>query len=385
MKNIWSTKTTTRVHVELSSFCNAACPLCPRYYPGSTVIRAGLIPTQVTLDDFKKWFDHDFVKQVVFWKFCGTNGDPMLAKDVVKIIEYIYSVNPDSGIEINTNGGTRSTKDWELLGNISAEHNLTVIFSVDGLEDTNYLYRRNVKWNVLVQNMKTFISAGGTAWWDFLIFKHNEHQINDAMQFAQSLGFKKFDKKRANGFNNSNISVFGTDGEYDYTIDPPTDPDDRFYSGIIQSADKLNRLSFYKNNSSMLIKEFEDKVSSFHDKILPNNLTINCLSKLVNDQHEIYVSVDGIVYPCCYIGNSLNAFDVSLEGLQLHQRFKNYNKDNFDLNKNTLWQILEQHQLNRFASDHWESSTCLEICKNNCGAESTIVERYYGRSADLTK
>ena len=55
-----------------------------------------------------------------------------------------------------------------------------VIFAIDGLEDTNHLYRVNTNFNKIMENAKAFINAGGIARWDFIAFAHNEHQIEEA-------------------------------------------------------------------------------------------------------------------------------------------------------------------------------------------------------------
>ena len=39
---------------------------------------------------------------------------------------------------------------------------------------------------------KALIEAGGTAEWQFIVFRHNEHQIQDAMNLAKTMGFKRF-------------------------------------------------------------------------------------------------------------------------------------------------------------------------------------------------
>ena len=36
--------------------------------------------------------------------------------------------------------------------------------------------------------MKWYIKAGGVARWEFLVFKHNQHQIEEARQLANELG-----------------------------------------------------------------------------------------------------------------------------------------------------------------------------------------------------
>ena len=40
-------------------------------------------------------------------------------------------------------------------------------FSIDGLADTNPTYRVNANWDKVIENVKTFIKAGGPARWDY--------------------------------------------------------------------------------------------------------------------------------------------------------------------------------------------------------------------------
>ena len=89
--SVWLPGNVSMVHCELSTFCNAACPSCPRFFTGTHVVRSGVTLSQVSIDQFKNWFDPEFIKNVDQWKFCGTHGDPIMAKDVVKIISYIFS------------------------------------------------------------------------------------------------------------------------------------------------------------------------------------------------------------------------------------------------------------------------------------------------------
>jgi hypothetical protein len=69
------------------------------------------------------------------------------------------------------------------------------VFSIDGLEDTNQIYRRNVNWAKLISNATAFIAAGGSAHWDMLVFKHNQHQVEACEQLARDMGFKWFRAK----------------------------------------------------------------------------------------------------------------------------------------------------------------------------------------------
>ena len=68
----------------------------------------------------------------------------------------------------------------------------TVIFSVDGLSDTNHLYRQNVVWDNVERNMRVSFAAGGRARWDFIVFGHNEHQVDEAQRTSRELGCRTF-------------------------------------------------------------------------------------------------------------------------------------------------------------------------------------------------
>ena len=115
--------------------------------------------------------------------FCGNYGDPMMHPQIVELCN-IFRNNT-----INTNGGIGKLKDYVEL----AKQGTKIVFSIDGLEDTNHIYRQDVDWKKLLERVQTFIQAGGHATWKFIPFKHNQHQIKQAEEFAYYLGFKSFE------------------------------------------------------------------------------------------------------------------------------------------------------------------------------------------------
>jgi hypothetical protein len=44
-------------------------------------------------------------------------------------------------------------------------------------------------------NAESFIAAGGNAHWDMLVYKHNQHQVDECEQLARDMGFKWFRAK----------------------------------------------------------------------------------------------------------------------------------------------------------------------------------------------
>jgi hypothetical protein len=126
---------------------------------------------------------------------CGNYGDPAAGYYTMDIYNYFRKINPNIVLGMNTNGAVQSTFFWHALGKLFSQPQDYCVFSIDGLEDTNPVYRKNVNWNKLMSNVQAYIAAGGTAHWDMLVYKHNQHQVDACEQLARDMGFKWFRAK----------------------------------------------------------------------------------------------------------------------------------------------------------------------------------------------
>ena len=148
-----------RLHIELSSRCNASCPACSRNYSGGPVAD-DLELTELSIDDIKRMVPEEIAKNLIGINFCGNVGDPGMAPDLLPILEYFRGHSPKIVQQLRTNGGMRNEKFWTELGNFFVKQppprdnhlfsKAGVVFSVDGLEDTNHIYRRGVIWEKLI-------------------------------------------------------------------------------------------------------------------------------------------------------------------------------------------------------------------------------------------
>ena len=182
------------IHIEPTSLCNAECPMCARNVYGTMLnpyIRLKSLPLQWFQDNIKP----DQIKKLNKIFFCGNVGDPASAPELLDIIEYFKSNNKDLVVGLNTNGGLKTSEWWTKLGNLLKGNLDYCVFSIDGLEDTNHLYRRNVRWQKVVENAQAFISTGASAHWDMLVFEHNKHQIHEIRNYANEMGFTWFRTK----------------------------------------------------------------------------------------------------------------------------------------------------------------------------------------------
>ena len=174
-------KEITGYEIEITSNCNARCPDCSRT---RLLEKNQLIINEININDFKNWFSKEYVENKRF-HFCGALGDAVVHKDCMLFIDHLKSLNAKS-IEVVTNGSIKKPNWWAELA-LKAN----VVFSIDGLEDTNHIYRKNTSFKKIIENAKSFIDAGGEATWEYLIFDHNEHQIEEAKHLAKKLKFKE--------------------------------------------------------------------------------------------------------------------------------------------------------------------------------------------------
>ena len=85
------------LQLEVSNYCNAACPQCPRNYFGGRTIPTLPLKTW-TLVDFKKIFSNDLLQQLEQVYFCGTYGDPLTNPNIVNMCKFLKESNPNINI-----------------------------------------------------------------------------------------------------------------------------------------------------------------------------------------------------------------------------------------------------------------------------------------------
>ena len=124
------------VHLELTSKCQARCPMCPRRINGGP-INPLISLSEISLDTFKEWFPERFLKQLNSLFMCGNLGDPIIAQDCLEILQYIKGINPNIKLSMHTNGSARDIEWWQDL----AKTGTRVVFGIDGIGEKHSVYR----------------------------------------------------------------------------------------------------------------------------------------------------------------------------------------------------------------------------------------------------
>jgi len=189
------------LHLESTDVCQAACPLCARETDQHFQKDR---QHHLDLDKILKVFDDKKISALDKMFMCGNYGDPAAGKYTLDLYKGFRALNPNIVLGMNTNGGLQNPIWWNELGSVLHQPHDYVVFSIDGLSDTNSVYRKNVNWAKVISNARAFIEAGGSAHWDMLVYKHNQHQVDECEQLAKDLGFKWFRAKVSKrGFTNS--------------------------------------------------------------------------------------------------------------------------------------------------------------------------------------
>ena len=265
------------INLEFTNYCNAACPMCSRFKWDGSLYEEKVNKNHNTLEVLQKNISKKIIKQLKRFYSCGTYGDPLMNPECTDIFRWVKQINPDCQLNFHTNGGGRDTSFWEECAYLG----VSVRFGIDGLEDTNHLYRRNVKWAKLMENVSAFIKAGGEASWAFLIFKHNEHQIEEARTLSKKLGFKSFGTLYSDRWKTSNWIT----GE---PMDRSSWPVGDYF---IEKPESQGSNNYWTTS----VKSYSEQQFNFEKKII--------CQKASNNNYEIFIRANGDVQPCCMLGD----------------------------------------------------------------------------------
>lgn len=323
------------VHLEISSRCNAACPDCPRNLFGVNIVD-NYPQCDLRLDQIKRIFPGEFVRQLDTILICGNYGDFVTARDGVECVEYFYQENPHIRVNISTNASARPDI-WARLGRTPAE----IEFRIDGLRDTHHLYRVNTDWDTVLANAQSFIAAGGRATWHMIVFDHNQHQIDTCRIMSEELGFQRFEiTHEAPGVRNR-MPVFAADGQLRYVI-----------GGYDSDTDFEYLRHHYFTRDHWLDAEYSVPADTIQCKAIGNGR-----------DHSIYIASNGEVYPCCWLGFYPLTNNTRLGNLQIRPMIADNNALDHGIKTAIAWfsKVRQTWQLPTVQQGR------IDICNSTCG------------------
>lgn len=244
------------IELELSTLCNADCPLCFRnydtfkeHYP-NTLIR----PLNEIITQLEEYDNLEYIRLV------GSISEPTLYKYFFELVKYIKSRNIK--IEICTNGDTNSPEWWHKLNVILNEED-RVYFTICGsTQELHEIYRSNTTLSKIIDNVIGFQKG------------------NNKIDYAQCIRFEynsdNFDTEEFKKF----VSVFNN----------------IYMTETFLSKDSSNYIN--KKNLDLLKPNKKKQEQYFNiEKIANIGLSKKTLCKSWENKSQ-QVDINGNVYPC---------------------------------------------------------------------------------------
>jgi radical SAM protein with 4Fe4S-binding SPASM domain len=170
--------------VDPTNVCNLRCPLCPTG-TGDLGRAAGMLTYECFTEIIDRFAPYAYEVNLYNW------GEPLLNKDIFRMIEYAHDRNLMPAMSSNLN--TVRASDVENLARSSLEY-LTV--SLDGTTPDVYAhYRRGGKFESVIENLQRLLELRRSLKrktpfieWQFIVMKHNVHQLDEARRLAKAIG-----------------------------------------------------------------------------------------------------------------------------------------------------------------------------------------------------
>jgi len=241
------------VSFEPTTSCNLRCPECP------SGLRQFSRPTGMLQHDFFKQTIDDIHKELLYLIFYF-QGEPYLNPDFLEMVKYaadkkIYTATSTNAHYLNDEAARKTVEsglDRLIISIDGTTQDVYMQYRVGGnLEKVLEGAKNIMKWKKELKSKTPFV------FFQFLVVKPNEHQVEDIKRLAKEVGV---DEVR-----------FKTAQVYDYKTDP---------NNLIPTIDKFSR---YKKNA--------DGTYSAKNKMA------NRCWKL---QHANVITWDGLVVPCCF-------------------------------------------------------------------------------------
>ena len=373
------------VHLEMTEACNASCPMCARNLNGGEV-NPYLQNKELYIEDIQTIFPVDFVQQLKRIYMCGNYGDPAVAKDTLEAFKYFRENNKDIFLSMHTNGSMKKPEWWAELAQVIGKKGY-VIFGLDGLEDTNHLYRQGTVWKNIMRNVEAFIAAGGRARWDYIVFAHNEHQVDEAEQLSKDMGFEKFQyKKSARFFSNSKAQTkdaHQAQNRKGHTtlLQAPTNP--KYRNAVL---DQLKAAANPANTQTITVDNVVSVANLDNLQGMQNFSTDPAKKKPVEHiwdeavidckvakEKNIYVTAEGILQPCCWTAGQMYLWYFKPKGAQIWKFIDEAGIDTLDARKHSVKDIVHGDFFQKIIPESWDKPSCAEgksaMCAKICGTK----------------
>jgi radical SAM protein with 4Fe4S-binding SPASM domain len=292
------------VSFEPTTSCNLRCPECP------SGLRAFSRPTGMLKNDFFRETINEIHEHLTYLIFYF-QGEPYLNPDFLDMVKYasskkIYTATSTNAHYLNDDAAKKTVEsglDRLIISIDGTTQDVYKQYRVGGnLEKVIEGARNIIKWRTALNSKTPFV------FFQFLVVKPNEHQIEEIKKLAEEIGV---DEVR-----------FKTAQVYDYENDP---------NQLIPVQEKYSRYKIGKDG-----------------KYRPKNKMVNRCWKL---WHANVITWDGLVVPCCFDKDAIHRMG--------------------DLKSGSFKQIWKSDSYKKFRSELMTGRKNIDIC-SNCSEGASV-------------
>lgn len=285
------------ISFEPTTSCNLRCPECP------SGLREFSRPTGMLEKDFFRQTIDDIHKQLLYLIFYF-QGEPYLNRDFLEMVKYASTRGLYTATSTNAHYLTDDVARKTVESGLDR-----LIISIDGTtQDVYQQYRVGGKLEKVIEGAKNIVkwkkklnSKTPFVFFQFLVVKPNEHQVDEIKKLGREVGV---DEVR-----------FKTAQVYDYDNDP---------NQLIPVNEKFSR---YKKDAE--------------GRYIPKNKMANHCWKL---WHANVITWDGLVVPCCFDKDATHQLG--------------------NLKKQSFKEIWQNDNYKQFRSELMTSRKNIDICAN---------------------
>lgn len=270
-------------HIEASSICALRCPRCPR-----AEVPESLLNRQLDLSFFQNQVGESVAKQIRKITFCGNDGDPIYCRDLIDIISWFKTVNPEIEIVLITNGSYKPVHWWQNLAQV-LDHRDEIHWSLDGWDqDSNEQYRMWSDWISIMHGIEAFRKVNDRTYlvWAAIAFRFNQDHIQHMKTQANTMGFDCFQLTKSTKFGSKYPSAYG-----------PQDLLEPTNLTLVASAHRFERVVTLLTSKTRPGAEL--KIEFLKRATQLGNYSGICLI----GSKGVFLNSRGEFYPCCWTAN----------------------------------------------------------------------------------
>lgn len=387
------------VHWEVSSACQASCPVCLRRGIDGRI--GSFEQRYTTLQEFANAIGH--IRGIGSFTFCGNIGDPMANPDMFKIARCAKFTQDYATVRINTNGGIGRAEQYADLGKLG----VIMVFGLDGVGAVNNLYRAGVDWSAVERNVRAFVenkSPQSQAIVQFLVFDQNIGDIPNLVQWCKDFGIDSINIRES--FGGEDIAVYNNLDQQTHMLTKKNTEKYKFLLNKTYTKEQFDQLLFewdgmttgklsaevlpplYKFEPVKFVKRRPNKgfpigapyeVEQHEDFLKNKQVDVECIG-YDQQRHTTYafITYDNYVMPCCFISGNFtySRLDdgpyvhpngmVTAHDAEMLNRIQEIGLEKFSLDHYSLEEILDSGVLDELAFAHLNSPNKLSICGKFC-------------------